>query len=119
MIKTTRTCLALDLKDDPELIAEYERLHTPDGIWPEIPVGIKAGGIEDMQIYRIGTHMFMIVETKEGETVQSTFERIVSMERQPEWSTFMAGFQIKLSEAKPNEHWAEMKKVFSLNDCLK
>jgi L-rhamnose mutarotase len=117
-MKTHRVCLALDLINDQNLIAEYEKMHTPEHIWPQIPKGIKAGGIEDMQIYRIGTHMFMIVELHEGETIESSFNKIGSMEKQPEWAAFMAGFQQKLSEAQPNEHWAEMKQVFALNDCL-
>ena len=29
-------CLALDLKHDPALIAEYKRYHEPDVIWPEV-----------------------------------------------------------------------------------
>jgi L-rhamnose mutarotase len=117
-MKTHRTCLALDLKNDSELIAEYERMHTPEGIWKEIPMGIKAGGIDDMQIYRIGNHLFMIVELVEGETVESAFAKIGKMERQPEWATFMATFQQKLAEAQPDEHWAKMKQVFALNDCI-
>ncbi len=117
-MKTTRTCLALDLKDNPDLIAQYEHFHTPDGIWKEIPVGIKAGGIEDMQIYRIGNHLFMIAETIEGVTLEEAFEATGKHPRQPEWAAFMAGFQQKLKEAKPEEHWAKMQKIFSLNDCL-
>jgi hypothetical protein len=30
----------------------------------------------------------------------------------------MSGFQQKLKEAQPEEHWAKMQKIFSLNDCL-
>jgi L-rhamnose mutarotase len=117
-MKTTRTCLALDLKDNPDLIAEYEKMHTLEGIWKEIPKGIKAGGIADMQIYRIGNHMFMIVDLIDGETVETSFEKIGKMDRQPEWAVFMATFQQKLAEAQPNEHWAKMKQVFALNDCI-
>jgi hypothetical protein len=31
-----RYCLALDLKDDPQLIAEYEHWHKAENGWPEI-----------------------------------------------------------------------------------
>jgi L-rhamnose mutarotase len=58
-----RFCLALDLKDDPGLIAEYERHH--EHVWPEIIENIKTSGIEDMEIYRLGTRMFMIMEVNE------------------------------------------------------
>ncbi len=117
-MKTQRTCLALDLKEDDELIAQYEHFHQPEHIWPEIPEGIRAGGVVDMQIYRIGNHLFMIVETEEGIDVPTAFEAIGKMPRQPEWAAFMAGFQQRLSEAKPHEHWAEMNYIFSLSKCL-
>ena len=55
-----RYCLALDLKEDPELIVEYKRYH--EKIWPEITKSIKEAGIEDLEIYLHGTRMFMIME---------------------------------------------------------
>ena len=45
--------LALDLKDDEQLIKEYEEHHR--NVWPEIKKSIIDSGIENMQIYRIGT----------------------------------------------------------------
>ena len=59
-----RYCLTLDLKDDPTLIAEYKRYH--EKIWPEITRSIKDSGIEDMEIYLLGTRMFMIMEVNES-----------------------------------------------------
>ena len=53
-----RYCLALDLKDDPDLIVEYENYHK--NVWPEIIDSIKQSGIEVLDIYRTGTRMFMI-----------------------------------------------------------
>jgi L-rhamnose mutarotase len=57
-----RFCLTLDLKDDPKLIAEYKRYH--EMIWPEITRSIKDSGIEDMEIYLLGTRMFMIIDVQ-------------------------------------------------------
>ena len=51
-----RYCLALDLKDDPDLIAEYENYHK--NVWPEIFESIKQSGIEVLDIYRTGNRMF-------------------------------------------------------------
>ena len=42
-----RYCLALDLKDDPALIAEYERYH--ERIWPDIETSIRDAGITEME----------------------------------------------------------------------
>ena len=58
-----RYCFALDLKDDPQLIAEYKRYH--ENIWPEITASIKEAGIEDLEIYLLGTRLFMIMEVNE------------------------------------------------------
>ena len=31
-----RYCRTLDLRNDPELIAEYRRRHSRENIWPEV-----------------------------------------------------------------------------------
>ena len=111
--------MALDLKDDESLISEYEQYHRREGIWTEIPIGIKEAGILDMQIYRIGTRLFMIVEYDENTNLKTAFEKMGTMPRQQEWATLMAGFQKELPEAKPGEHWATMTPVFLLNDHIK
>src|ERR1700675_1143315 len=59
-----RFCFALDLKDDPALIAEYRKYH--EKIWPEITRSIKDAGIEDLEIYLLGTRMFMIMEVNQN-----------------------------------------------------
>ena len=52
-----RFCLALDLADDEALIAEYEQLHRR--IWPEIAGHLRGQGVLDMQIWRLGTRLFI------------------------------------------------------------
>lgn len=116
-MKTQRTCFALDLKDDEKLIEAYENIHKPENIWPEIPAGIREGGILEMQIYRIGTHLFMIAETEEDVNIYDAFKAIDKMPKQDVWAEFVAQFQQKIKEAGPNEHWAEMKQIFALTDC--
>ena len=39
--------VALDLKDDPQLIAEYENYH--QNVWPEMLESIKYSGIQNME----------------------------------------------------------------------
>ncbi|MDQ9824557.1 L-rhamnose mutarotase, partial [Acinetobacter sp. 163] len=58
---TKRYCQTLDLRNDPELIATYRKLHSQEGIWPEIMEGIRKAGILEMEIYLLGTRLFMIV----------------------------------------------------------
>ena len=57
----TRYCLALDLKDDPALIAAYEEYHA--SVWPEIITSINEAGIKALEIYRVSNRLFMIMET--------------------------------------------------------
>ena len=47
----------LDLKDDPEIIAKYEEYHR--NVWPEVIDALKGIGIERMEIFRSGNHLFM------------------------------------------------------------
>ena len=57
-------CLALDLKDDDVMIAEYENYHKK--VWPEILESIRNAGITGMEIYRVSNRLFMIMETSEN-----------------------------------------------------
>mgnify|MGYP005857242091 CR=1 FL=1 len=50
-IKTKRFCQTLDLKNEPELIAAYKKLHEEGHVWREILSGIKEVGILEMEIY--------------------------------------------------------------------
>ena len=109
-----RYCLTLDLKDDPQLIAEYRQYHKK--IWPEISLSIKDAGIEDMEIYLLGTRMFMVMEVNE----QFSFEAKAQADRKNpkvrEWEELMWKFQEALPEAKPGEKWLLMEKIFKLEE---
>ena len=61
-VPVKRYCQTLDLRDSPELIAEYRKRHSQAEVWPEILTGIHEVGILEMEIYILGTRLFMIVE---------------------------------------------------------
>ena len=107
-----RYCLALDLVDDENLIAEYEAYHRQ--VWPEIKKSITDAGISDMEIYRTGNRLFMIMETASD----FSFENKAAMDsRNPkvqEWEQLMWKFQLALPWAKPGDKWILMDKIFSL-----
>ena len=107
-----RFCLALDLKDDPELIAEYERYH--EHVWSEIIASIKTSGIEDMEIYRVGTRMFMIMEVNEKFSFAEKSKLDQSNPKVAEWEALMWKFQQSLPQAKPGEKWLPMTRIFKL-----
>jgi L-rhamnose mutarotase len=109
---TQRYCLTLDLKDDPKLIAEYEKYH--EKIWPEITRSIKDAGIEDLEIYRLGTRMFMIMEVNERFSGEAKARADAENPKVREWEELMWRFQQPLPQAKPGEKWLPLKKIFSL-----
>ena len=49
--------LTIELKDDPELIAQYKAYHADP--WPEPLQGLGEVGITDMKIFLLGQRMFM------------------------------------------------------------
>ncbi len=109
-----RFCFTLDLKDDPALIAEYRRYHQK--IWPEITESIKAAGIVDMEIYLLGTRMFMIMEVNEKFSFEQKAEADQNNLKVREWEKLMWKFQQALSQAKPGEKWLRMEKIFKLEN---
>jgi L-rhamnose mutarotase len=104
--------LTLDLKDDPELIAEYRRHH--ERVWPEITQSIRDSGIEDMEIYLLGTRMFMIMEVNERFSFDAKAEADRTNSKVQEWEQLMWKFQQPLPQAKPGEKWMLMERVFKL-----
>jgi L-rhamnose mutarotase len=107
-----RYCLTLDLKDDPKLIAEYNRHH--ENIWPEITRSIKDAGIEDLEIYLLGTRMFMIMEVNQNFSFERKAEADQQNPKVQEWEQLMWSFQQPLPEAKPGEKWLLMDRIFKL-----
>ena len=112
---TKRFCLALDLKDDAQLIAEYEYYHKSDVIWPEIVAGIKECNILEMDIYRVGNRLLMVLETNDEFDLAKDFARMGTLPKQKEWAELMLKFQQRLPFAKEDEHWVLMKLIFNLN----
>lgn len=112
MRKTRRYCLTLDLKDDPKLIAEYRKYH--EKIWPEITQSIKDFGIEDMEIYLLGTRMFMIMEVNDSFSFEAKAAADRANPKVQEWEKLMWKFQQALPHAKPGEKWLQMERIFKL-----
>ncbi len=111
---TQRFCLTLDLKDDPDLIREYIHWHKPENIWPEIPSGIKEVGIQSMEIYRLGTRLFMIIEAGPQFNFDRDMARLATLPLQQEWEAFVSKFQKSTPGETSSEKWKLMEKMFEL-----
>lgn len=109
-----RYCLALDLKNDEALIAEYEAYHRD--VWPEILESIRAAGIEQMEIHRVNNRLFMIMEVNDDFSFEKKAAADASNDKVRQWEELMWKYQQALPLSKPGEKWVLMQKIFSLND---
>ncbi len=111
---TKRYCQSLELRDNPELIAEYRKRHSSEHVWPEIIAGIRSVGILEMEIYLLGTRLFMIVETPVDFDWGEAMTKLSTLPRQQEWEDYMAIFQLVQAGATSAEKWQPMERIFQL-----
>lgn len=108
-----RYYLALDLKNDPARIAEYEEHHR--NMSPEILKSIRDSGVERMELFRAGNRLVMVMEAGED----FSFEKKERMDRENPavqvWETLMWTYQEALPFARPGEKWVLMNKIFDTN----
>ncbi|KAA3437851.1 L-rhamnose mutarotase [Rufibacter hautae] len=107
-----RLCFTLDLKDDVTLIAEYEAYH--EKVWPEVKESITQAGIEQMEIYRWGNRLFMIMEVSKDFSPERKREADAANPKVQAWEELMWKYQQALPGAKEGEKWQSMKKIFTL-----
>ncbi len=105
-------CLALDLKDDATLMAEYKAYH--QNVWPEIIKSIKDAGIAVLEIYNIGNRMFMIIEADADFSFEKKSAIDTANSKVQEWEELMWTFQQALPWAVPGKKWMLMEKIFEL-----
>jgi L-rhamnose mutarotase len=106
-----RYCLTLDLIDDEKMIIEYEEFHK--NISQEILNSIKDSGIESMEIYRLQTRMFMVLETKDDFSFEKKAALDAANEKVQVWENLMWKYQQALPMAEEGEKWKIMVKIFS------
>lgn len=107
-----RYTLALDLKNDEQLIKEYEEYHR--NVWKEIRESIAGSGIEQMEIYRTGNRLFMIMEVNDDFSFEKKSQADAANEKVQQWETLMWKFQQPLPWAREGEKWILMDKIFEL-----
>lgn len=103
-------CLALDLKDDPKMIAEYEAHHK--NISTEILSSIRDSGVERMELFRAGNRLFMIMEVRDDFSFEAKDQMDNSNPAVQVWENLMWKYQQALPFSKPGEKWVLMKKIF-------
>ena len=112
--KIKRYVQMLDINEDPELIAQYKKWHSEEYSWPEIRQGIREVGILEMELYIRGNHLVMIVDAPADFDWQAAMDRLATLPRQAEWEAFVSKFQGCSAEARSDEKWQPMERMFSL-----
>ena len=107
-----RYCLTLQLKEDPDLIREYEEYHRK--VWPEVLDSLTDSGILHMEIYRYGTTLTMIIEVSEDFSFDKKREADLLNPKVQEWEELMWRYQQPFPEAREGEKWMLMDKIFEL-----
>jgi L-rhamnose mutarotase len=105
-----RYCLALDLKDDPRLIEEYEAHHR--AVWPEILQSLAASGVQSMEIYRLQNRLCMVMEVSDGFTFERKAAADASSERVQAWEALMWRYQQAVPGGPPGAKWRLMERIF-------
>ena len=113
-VPVKRYCRTMELKPDDTLIREYIRRHSEGEVWTEILDGIREVGILEMEIYLLGTRLFMIVETPLDFDWDTAMARLGTLPRQAEWEDYMAIFQGCKVGDTADEKWKMMDRMFYL-----
>jgi L-rhamnose mutarotase len=107
-----RFCLTLDLAEDPKSIEEYEAFHAPGAAWPEVTQHDKDCGIYNIEIFRTGNRMIMMLETEDNFSFEKKSIQDAANPKIAEWEELMWKYQQAVPWAKPGEKWVLMKRIF-------
>ncbi len=105
-----RYCQTLTLVDDEQMIAKYIEAHAH--VWPEVIEGQRQVGILDMQIWRKGRNLFMIMDVNDDFDFQRDMSRLATLPRQAEWEAYVSQFQGYSANAKSSDKWQLMERIF-------
>ena len=105
-------CLTLNLKEDDELIREYEEYHKPGNVWPEVIDSIREAGILDMQIYRSELQLTMVMTVSDAFSFEDKGLQDSLNPKVMEWERLMEKFQNKADGV--DSKWQEVANIFEL-----
>jgi L-rhamnose mutarotase len=99
------------LKDDPEIIRQYEEYHANP--WPEVIEGGRRIGILHAYIYRYGRQLFMFMETVDGFDLERDMPKYTEHPKAQEWDALMRTFQEPVLGAPEGSTWVQMKEIYA------
>lgn len=104
----------LEISENEELVAEYRKWHSEGYSWQEVRDGIREVGILEMELYILGNKVVMIVDTPADFDWETAMARLATLPRQAEWEALVSKFQGCSSEARSDEKWQMMERIFRL-----
>lgn len=107
-------CFTLDLRNEPSLIAEYKRYHQPENIWPGVLARIRSGGVVSEEIFLAGNRLVMILQTTDDFSLADKIAADNSDTEMQEWEKLMWKYQQPFPDARPDEKWVLMEKIFEV-----
>ncbi|MCC4621342.1 L-fucose mutarotase [Xanthomonas cassavae CFBP 4642] len=113
-----RLCYVLDLHDDADLIAEYERWHRPSEVWSEVVASLQQAGIQELEIFRSGDRLVMLMDVSEHYDPAAKAARDAADPRIQAWERLMWRFQKPLPDSGPDEKWRQAGRIFALTEAL-
>ncbi len=114
---TIRKCFAVDINNDPELVARYRKLHEPGGPPKAVTDSIRADDIRVLEIYLVGDRMFMIMEQGDDFDAEAKAERDAVDPEVTAWDEMMKStYQKRLPFAPEGTTWIEMEQIYSLEE---
>ena len=114
-VEVKRFCKTMELRNDPMLIEAYKKAHAKGACWPEITQGMKEVGILDMEIYLLGTALFMIMDTESDFDHDKAMAELAKKPRQSEWEAHMSQFQDSSAEATADQKWQVMERIYKMD----
>ena len=105
-----RFVLALDLVEDPRLIAEKEAHH--QAVWPDIQASIRDAGITSLQIFRLENRLMMILEAGDGFSFEAKAAADAANPAVQRWEQLMWTYQRAIPGGAPGEKWRLMTRIY-------
>lgn len=115
----SRRVLILDLKDDPDLIAAYEAHHRPGAVPEAVLASIRESGIEEMEIYRSGNRLVMVIESSDDFDPAAKAAADAADPAVIAWEELMDRYQQRLPWAAAGAKWVEAGRIFALSEHAK
>ena len=112
--KIKRYVQFLEISDAPELIAQYRKWHSQEYNWKKVRDGIREVGILEMEIYLLGSRLVMIVDAPVDFRWSEAMKRLATLPRQAEWEALVSKFQGCRPDARSDEKWQPMERIFRL-----